>query len=100
MRKTKHGLGRITGDCYYIDGTGNPCLIYTADKTIRETFTNWLSKQKSFAYSHQEFTFTARRETRRNGASFWYAYKTINKKTRSEERRVGKECRSRWSPYH
>src|SRR5256886_15457623 len=25
----------------------------------------------------------------------------LNKKlTRSEERRVGKECRSRWSPYH
>src|SRR2546426_9462436 len=23
-----------------------------------------------------------------------------NKGTRSEERRVGKECRSRWSPYH
>ena len=23
-----------------------------------------------------------------------------NKTTRSEERRVGKECRSRWSPYH
>ena len=22
------------------------------------------------------------------------------KPTRSEERRVGKECRSRWSPYH
>ena len=22
------------------------------------------------------------------------------KTTRSEERRVGKECRSRWSPYH
>ena len=24
----------------------------------------------------------------------------LNKKLRSEERRVGKECRSRWSPYH
>ena len=24
----------------------------------------------------------------------------IIKKERSEERRVGKECRSRWSPYH
>ena len=24
----------------------------------------------------------------------------IEKKARSEERRVGKECRSRWSPYH
>ena len=25
---------------------------------------------------------------------------TTNETTRSEERRVGKECRSRWSPYH
>ena len=25
---------------------------------------------------------------------------TIDEATRSEERRVGKECRSRWSPYH
>src|SRR6266545_7042597 len=24
----------------------------------------------------------------------------INREPRSEERRVGKECRSRWSPYH
>ena len=24
----------------------------------------------------------------------------VNYPTRSEERRVGKECRSRWSPYH
>ena len=24
----------------------------------------------------------------------------ISSQTRSEERRVGKECRSRWSPYH
>ncbi len=24
----------------------------------------------------------------------------VNHKIRSEERRVGKECRSRWSPYH
>src|SRR2546429_4479340 len=25
---------------------------------------------------------------------------TLRRSTRSEERRVGKECRSRWSPYH
>src|SRR5712691_9794162 len=25
---------------------------------------------------------------------------SISKQRRSEERRVGKECRSRWSPYH
>ena len=28
------------------------------------------------------------------------AIKDIEKNVRSEERRVGKECRSRWSPYH
>ena len=28
-----------------------------------------------------------------------YTY-TPNQFPRSEERRVGKECRSRWSPYH
>ena len=27
-------------------------------------------------------------------------FELLNKETRSEERRVGKECRSRWSPYH
>ena len=27
-------------------------------------------------------------------------YGRIQKVNRSEERRVGKECRSRWSPYH
>ena len=31
--------------------------------------------------------------TERKKKSVQYAY-------RSEERRVGKECRSRWSPYH
>ena len=31
----------------------------------------------------------------RNGAG-----KTTTIRIRSEERRVGKECRSRWSPYH
>ena len=25
---------------------------------------------------------------------------TLHRIVRSEERRVGKECRSRWSPYH
>ena len=49
------------------------------------------------------------------GVSTSYAYKlirelnaeraadgfvTIKGRVRSEERRVGKECRSRWSPYH
>ena len=30
----------------------------------------------------------------------WMFFEGCDKLTRSEERRVGKECRSRWSPYH
>ena len=34
-------------------------------------------------------------------ADTWKAYEAFNEHLlRSEERRVGKECRSRWSPYH
>ena len=42
---------------------------------------------------------------KRENSKFWQIkiklpnQKSI-RKTRSEERRVGKECRSRWSPYH
>ena len=30
----------------------------------------------------------------------WTEYTARHRAARSEERRVGKECRSRWSPYH
>ena len=32
-----------------------------------------------------------------DGMAFWIEW---DENGRSEERRVGKECRSRWSPYH
>ena len=34
------------------------------------------------------------------GNPTWSNLISLNYKGRSEERRVGKECRSRWSPYH
>ena len=34
-----------------------------------------------------------------NGEAVYFKSKTMPG-NRSEERRVGKECRSRWSPYH
>ena len=38
----------------------------------------------------------------KGGTSLSKAYRLTNRfsEDRSEERRVGKECRSRWSPYH
>ena len=41
-------------------------------------------------------TFSASRES----LQIWVASSTFSFAVRSEERRVGKECRSRWSPYH
>ena len=47
----------------------------------------------------QPFTFTAARSL--IGGIVLLPFIFIQaQKTRSEERRVGKECRSRWSPYH
>ena len=35
-----------------------------------------------------------------NGRDHSFSSSSLRKRIRSEERRVGKECRSRWSPYH
>ena len=54
------------------------------------------------AFAHEPRCVVDGRETRRDGPS--YTIDTLAalqaETTRSEERRVGKECRSRWSPYH
>src|SRR5690554_1535652 len=39
------------------------------------------------------------RSTRRNRSTPSFLHRS-DRNRRSEERRVGKECRSRWSPYH
>ena len=41
-----------------------------------------------------------RMQSIRSGLQLKSAFKLVDKVDRSEERRVGKECRSRWSPYH
>ena len=44
-------------------------------------------------YTHSSLT---------NGTTYYYRISAVDDEgsERSEERRVGKECRSRWSPYH
>ena len=39
-------------------------------------------------------------DDRNVAAKFVNGKSVVSDKDRSEERRVGKECRSRWSPYH
>src|SRR3712207_9523628 len=46
-----------------------------------------------------KFYASVRLDIRRTG-SIKRGEEVIGSETRSEERRVGKKCRSRWSPYH
>src|SRR2546429_377615 len=39
-------------------------------------------------------------EKQKSGLCFEKRSRAVWRTSRSEERRVGKECRSRWSPYH
>ena len=48
----------------------------------------------------EEFDLTTREGRFKHFGSVDPVEGTKPKNKRSEERRVGKECRSRWSPYH
>ena len=48
--------------------------------------------------NNEPVVFFVLEQTRINGKN--YLLVTDVEDERSEERRVGKECRSRWSPYH
>ena len=53
----------------------------------------------AYFYRRTMMRYNAKKErTMKMSGVDWESYYSFMK--RSEERRVGKECRSRWSPYH
>src|SRR5258708_12964151 len=59
------------------------------DPVEKREFLNWLKYYESGDYIKYK-----------KAQHSYYVNDDINYFLRSEERRVGKECRSRWSPYH
>ena len=59
-------------------------------------FSNYFRDAFSYAHELGTLSLTSAGNSDENEASYPAAYPYV----RSEERRVGKECRSRWSPYH
>ena len=55
---------------------------------------------KTFQYGQHQVTLETGEIARQASSVIVKMGDTVVLVTRSEERRVGKECRSRWSPYH
>src|SRR2546430_3302956 len=88
--------------------TAQPIMIYNnpisyANDVTPEMFAE-LADQKNFVALKESSGNTRRITDLRNTVGDRYAIFTgvddLVLECRSEERRVGKECRSRWSPYH
>ena len=68
--------------------------------TIAKTFKINPAKQEIQKLTAKSKAFFVDWVQKGSATGYEIQYATNSKFTRSEERRVGKECRSRWSPYH
>src|SRR6476646_11513130 len=88
-------------DVWYDPSVGKPplaCLFFQAEDGIRDhcvTGVQTCVLPISYVRAHAAMAAIASREPAHTPRPWDYPCST-----RSEERRVGKECRSRWSPYH
>src|SRR2546425_11708616 len=71
-----------------------------AHVTMHALTSDWSQNTESNAEGEFEFTAVAVGEYRVVVEAPGFARQEQRITVRSEERRVGKECRSRWSPYH
>src|SRR3712207_8153764 len=69
----------------------------TPHTSLHPGLVHWILMVVGMAWQFVVAVLILRREL---GGLAWPAVKARIRLNRSEERRVGKECRSRWSPYH
>src|SRR3989475_12897738 len=72
-------------------------VLLATNRSLARPFPLGARKDK-FGFGFQIETQPSHPEMRSPGSLSWAGI--FNTYFRSEERRVGKECRSRWSPYH
>ena len=81
-------------------------LDFRARREARRNIENGWSLNMQFVAGNQYCDVTPEGGLEEEDAQyFWQTHRVFNHiaptvDSRSEERRVGKECRSRWSPYH
>src|SRR2546425_1541466 len=79
-------------------------FFFQAEDGIRDKLVTGVQTCALPIYRHDAVTCLTGRHPRRAPVGGWPCLGSVLSKlsgpVRSEERRVGKECRSRWSPYH
>ena len=75
----------------------NLMAAFAGESEARNKYTYFASKAKKDGFEQIAALFLKTAENEKEHAKLWF--KELEG-IRSEERRVGKECRSRWSPYH
>ena len=86
--KVQHlGVAKLSVDAR----RGQPKLVYTVAVTLKNE-----AEEPAFAGASANVSLHSRTDFRVQRGT----QKLPHRPVRSEERRVGKECRSRWSPYH
>ena len=88
----KHGYGMSKLALEEIFSQEKPDLIITVD--------NGISAKQALDFCHQKQIPVIVSDHHQLSDAKIKAAALIHSRSRSEERRVGKECRSRWSPYH
>jgi len=99
MLKDRYG---VTVEHVKLDDTAKAVATVVAEKTAGKDEGGridliWINGENFAAMKRQNLLFSPGWADKLPN---WKFVDVENKPTRSEERRVGKECRSRWSPYH
>src|SRR3712207_7959559 len=77
-----------------------PASFHMASKHIINNPSTASGRGREFHWSQSEHSSLGGQPSQRNQALWKRVIFSTLVETRSEERRVGTECRSRWSPYH
>ena len=73
------------------------------NEAVREGWREWMEKVRKVlpqTDAERPVTWIAAERLARDHGRMVRLVELLREHRRSEERRVGKECRSRWSPYH
>ena len=81
---------------FNLKATNGQVILSSEGYTTKAACMNRIKSVKKNAPTENRFE----KNIAKNGKFYFNLKATNGQDDRSEERRVGKECRSRWSPYH